>query len=328
MKGKTNAASGGGSIEATELIVISMTLNGAANGSMNTDKLWKAAITVTDTNTGEATSLEWKGEAIPISIPAGHTYTIKAVKLTGYAPPSMLTYTAVANYERTITLNHKTPPVGVYILMDDDSLVSPSYFDIANVDRVVGIYIRKQVYGGKFDAVVLYPEFISCKFITITAQNYSDLNYGYGGVSDWNGYEGLERTRYLYEKYTGSSYTSFAHRKAWLYTFKNGAQGWIPTAENLRFYVAYSWSDIVKAYNAIGVTIPSGVSCYTGVWNGNEEWSVNGLWSCTPTYNYDPDWDEDDYGWTYGESYDYEDNFYNDLQNGPGPNYLVSFSLY
>lgn len=322
---KINAIAGGGA--SFETIVITMTLDGAANGSTTSDKLYKAIIEITDANTGEVQAFEWMGVEIPANVTAGHTYTVKAQKIVGYAPPIMLTYTAVAGYQRRIALNHITPPTGVYILMDDESLVLPSKFDSANADKVVGIYVGTSYApaGNTHSKVVLYPEIMSCKAIQINKDNYVDLSSGYyeRNLEVLNSIEhkGLAITEYLYNNYTGSRYTSFAHRKAWKYAFKNGAQGWIPTYDDLLHFVIPNWEAIVFAYEAIGATVPDDISVY----NGGAYNYIQNVWSSTATL------EEVTsklylYGWRLG--YDNEDGSDLMLNGSTTPHNLISFSIY
>lgn len=306
-----------------ETIVITMTLDGAANGSTTSDKLYKAIIEITDANTGEVQTFEWMGVEIPASVTAGHTYTVKAKKIAGYTPPMMLTYTAVAGYQRRIALNHITPPVGVYILMDDESLVNPSKFDSANTDKVVGIYVGAYYSpaGNTHSKVVLYPEIMSCKAIQVTSSNYSDLRNGYlAGASNIE-HTGLAITEYLYNNYTGSSYTSFAHRKAWKYAFKNGAQGWIPTYDDLLHFVIPNWEVIVFAYEAIGATVPDDITVYN---NGADNY-IDNVWSSTAIMRRVTS-ASFLYGWKFG--YDAEDGVNLPLNGGTTPHNLISFSIY
>jgi hypothetical protein len=318
--------SGGG----TSLINISLTLDGATNTITK-----GATITITDNATGEEIVKTWEGSMIQVAIPSLEEYTIKCSKITGYSSPKKVVFTPSKNVTYDYTFNYITPPVGVYLLTTDDELIAPA--DWNSSYDCVGVYVGRSsnIPNNKHSKVVLYPSFESCKAINITSDNYNDLVLGYvnGNYNDQSNvdHKGLEITRYFYENYTGSSYTSFAHRKAWKYTFKNGAQGWIPTWDDLKYFVILNWAAIKQCYETIGVTIPTSVNPtmsyeWTDYGDG-DVYRASSLWSCKAGSFYSEYGVSDDeyYAW---QTIEYPYNYGGGVNGSSSNMYLLSFSLY
>ena len=156
MKGKTNAKSE--LFRGLETLKISVTLDGVASGITNGCEIY-----IQDANTGEIQTHIWNGEEITTTIPANHRYFVKAVKIEGYRPPLKIESVAEPYSVKTITFDHKTPPIGVYICDEDWCLYSTSEWDGSK--NPIGIYVadssRKRVIShkvvsGNYGAVTYY----------------------------------------------------------------------------------------------------------------------------------------------------------------------------
>lgn len=96
----TSLGGGGGSETIPEFAIITLETE-----EFLADRLIGATITVTDDDTSETIYTgTWNGDDILVEIPDGTNYTVTVGSVTGFTTPSPVSYSAIAYYQRQITM--------------------------------------------------------------------------------------------------------------------------------------------------------------------------------------------------------------------------------
>lgn len=289
---KINAIAGG---VGRSLITINVTLDGAANRITE-----GATISVTNNATGEVVERVWDGSTIQITVESLSEYSIKCSKITSYSSPKKVTFIPANGVSYDYTLDYITPPVGVYLLTTDDELIAPAEWNGSY--QCVGVYVGVSSSVIPYSRYVLAPEAVNLTTGSVNESRYNKIiegaraiakdEYGYTHTAGSEKYHGLSNTKYIVSEYTALS-------EAWNYPFKNGAQGFVASLQELLYVVVMNRITINEAYSAIGVQFPYAIS-YTDTNN----WYITLIHSSTPvrkkitagtTTLYQ-------YGWAYGGS--------------------------
>ena len=126
---------------------------------------------------------------------------------------------AEADKMRTISLDHITPPIGVYICDTDWALTAVDAWDGKKED-VLGIYV-----GDSTIKRVVWPEPVYGDIFSTNEQYYTV-------VTETTDYDGKKHTAKMKTdpKYTASSIAGLASA----YTFKDGTEAYLPSAGEMR----------------------------------------------------------------------------------------------
>ena len=277
------------------MVNINLTLDGAANTITK-----GATITITDNATGEEIVKTWEGDRIQVLIAGMKEYTIKCSKITGYSSPKKVVFISSNDVTYDYSFNYITPPVGVYLLTTDDELIAPA--DWRSSYDCVGVYVGQSAgYGLYYTKVVLSPEMVICGITNVTSSNFSTIRNGMEGANytefpdNDSGlmscvYKGPSNTRYMYENYGAFS-------GVWNYKFKNGAQAYVPSEQDLHWILLPNFNAIKAAYDALGVEFT-----FTATGTATSSWDVYML-SSTPG-SYTNSSGNKRYGWVYGKDSD------------------------
>lgn len=289
---RINSISSGG--VGKSMLNINITLDGAVNAITE-----GATITITNNATGEVVERVWEGSTIQIVVESLSEYSIKCSKITNYSSPKKVTFIPANGVSYDYTFDYITPPLGVYLLNTDDELIAPD--DWKTSYECVGVYVG---YGEStilpYKSYVLAPEVISITDYAVnTEPRYNMIRKGmanaataeYGGALFNQNNAGLSNTKYMVDNYSGT----FA--EAWNYRFRHGAQGFVPSAYEIREIIARNKTALLAAYGKLGVDIP-----YTITYSDINDWMVSMIQSSTPASIAIEGLSISSYGWVYADS--------------------------
>lgn len=310
MKGKTNAL-----VEVykgSELLYISLTVDGAE--SALTDNM---VITIEDMDSGKSQTVTYEGVKTPASVVAGHKHRVSVNRIDGYIPPLAVEFTSVNGYEREVTIDYVSPPIGAFIYTKDEQLVAPENWDVENNDNIIGVYL-----GTSTHKIVLR----SSKE-TISSTFYDGYTWVWNcvsekrGIEDYDGYGNMQKSLSISERNEAFYETNKI-------IFPNGKNAYIPSAGEMKMI-----NDNISAIGRCWAAI-KGVSGSLLLW-GRQYWTS----TLSKDYSFDGPygagfpimvWDENEYEWIDGWSTDSQedaDNFSGTL-DGSTMCYVLPICLY
>lgn len=233
MKGSTNALIE--SYKGAELLYISLTVDGTE--SALTDNM---VITIEDMDSGESQTVTYEGAKTPASVVAGHKHRVSVNRIDGYIPPLAVEFTSVNGYERDVTIDYVSPPIGAFIYTKDEQLVAPENWDTANNDNIIGVYL-----GTSTHKIVLRST--RDRIITIGSVVYSLWMYtcqsSVKGIEDYDGYGNMANSLTVSESYEAFYETNKI-------VFPHGKRAYIPAAGEMKM-IKDNISAIGRCWGAI-----------------------------------------------------------------------------
>ena len=130
--------SGGG--DYYETVTVALTISVSSSYS----KLNGVVVTVKNTMTNETQTQTWNGTPLVFKIPSVNTYTVSASRISGYATPVELSYTAGVGTSRAVTMAYVYIPVGIYIYDTDGNFTKADDWNTANNGKAVGVSVRTE----------------------------------------------------------------------------------------------------------------------------------------------------------------------------------------
>ena len=246
MKGKTNAKNE--MFRGFETLNITTLLDGATSEVVN-----GSTITITDANTGEVSTLTYNGEMLSMTIPTNHTYIVKAKKIDGYMPPEKTEYVATKDGIRKITLNHQTPPAGVFICNMDGELIAAKDWTATDNENPLGIYVGSSTHR----IVIPYLFGYGYNFMYAYPKGYDNPELDF---------DGLNNTYHNYPPRLAGIDVDDAVEDAWEYKFPHGKQAYSP-ALGEALMIHENKVAIQEALDKCSGNIPCfGGNAYNSIW--------------------------------------------------------------